>query len=101
MITLTAAKFVYKQLAQESDQSKSAIQIVEDNDLWLADEWTHVGYCIIICLENQKLVQSYNKGNTKVLDALLGKVIKLSNMTVDAELVKELLPLIIKVHFHA
>lgn len=96
---MSAAKFVYKQLAANPDKNQSPEQIVKENDLWLVDEWTHVGYCIIVCLENPKLIESFNKGNSKILDALLGKVIKLSNMTVDAELIKELLPLVIQNHF--
>ena len=75
------------------------IEFVNKNDLWLVDEWTHLGLCIVICLENTKLIDSYLKGNLKVLDALMGKVIRLSNMTVDPELIKELLPLVIAVHF--
>lgn len=74
-------------------------EIADAKDLWLADEWTHVGYCIVVCLENQKLVEAYKKGNAKVFDALLGKTIKLSNMTVDPELIRELLPLIISAYF--
>jgi Asp-tRNA(Asn)/Glu-tRNA(Gln) amidotransferase B subunit len=50
-------------------------------------------------LENKKLVDSYVKGNHKVLDAWLGKTIKIANMTADPELIKELLPIIIEAHF--
>lgn len=93
---MAAAKFVYKQI---SWTDKNPIDVVNELDLWLADEWTHLGFCILVCLENQKLVDNYKKGNVKVFDALLGKVIKMANMTVDPELVRELLPLVIAAHF--
>jgi Asp-tRNA(Asn)/Glu-tRNA(Gln) amidotransferase B subunit len=103
-ITMAAGKFVYKQLVErykkgEDTSNISPQDLVEEQDLWLVDEWTHVGFCIMTCLDNPKLIESYNKGNHKVMDALLGKTIKLANMTVDAELVKELLPMIIAAHF--
>lgn len=103
-ITMAAGKFVYKQLVDRYKQGEdtsniSPLSLVEEQDLWLADEWTHVGFCILTCLDNTKLIDSYNKGNIKVMDALLGKTIKMANMTVDAELVRELLPLIIQAHF--
>jgi Asp-tRNA(Asn)/Glu-tRNA(Gln) amidotransferase B subunit len=104
-ITMAAGKLVYKQLVErfkkgEDTSSIDPIDIVNEQDLWLADEWTHVGFIILTCLDNPKLIAAYNKGNLKVMDSLLGKTIKMSNMTVDAELIKELLPLIIGVHFH-
>lgn len=95
-ITNAAAKFVYKQMI--GNPELKPLDIVIEHDLWLVDEWTHVGLCIVVCLENIKLVNSYAK-NPKILEALLGKIIKLSNMTVDPELIKELLPLIIKSYF--
>lgn len=103
-ITMAAGKFVYKQIVErhksgEDTSNINPIDLVNEQDLWLADEWTHVGFCILTCLDNPKLIDSYNKGNQKVMDALLGKTIKFANMTVDAELVKELLPLIIAAHF--
>jgi Asp-tRNA(Asn)/Glu-tRNA(Gln) amidotransferase B subunit len=103
-ITNAAAKSIYKELVEryKAGEDTSSIQIldlVEEHDLWLCDEWTHVGHCIVVCLENKKLIDAYNKGNKKVMDALIGKTIKASNMTVDAELIKELMPLIIEVHF--
>lgn len=103
-ITMAAAKFIYKQIVErhkkgEDTSTISPTDLVEEQQLWLADEWTHVGFCILTCLENPKLIESYNKGNHKVMDALLGKTIKAANMTVDAELVKELLPGIIEAYF--
>lgn len=95
-ITMAAAKWVYKHI---SGTDKNPIDVVNEFDLWLVDEWTHVGICCIVCLENQKLVDTYKKGNVKVFDSLVGKTIKMANMTVDPELVRELLPLIIQVHF--
>jgi Asp-tRNA(Asn)/Glu-tRNA(Gln) amidotransferase B subunit len=95
-ITMAAAKFVYKQMKGKPELS--ALDIVEQHDLWMVDEWTHVGLCCLVCLDSPKLVESFKK-NPKILDSLLGKVMKLSNMTVDPELVKELLPLIIEAHF--
>lgn len=95
-ITMAAAKFVYNKI---KGTDKNPLDVVNEHDLWLADEWTHVGFCCIVCLENQKLVDTYKKGNVKVFDSLVGKTIKLANMTVDPELVRELLPLIIQVHF--
>ena len=95
-ISASAAKYVYKQI---SGTSLSPIDIVENNNLWIVDEWTHVGYCIMICIDNQKMIDSYKKGNTKMLDTLTGKVIQLANMTCDARLIKELMPDIIATHF--
>lgn len=103
-ITLAAAKFVYKTLVErhkkgEDTSNLSVEDLVNEYDLWMADEWSHVGYCIVSCLDNVKLIESYNKGNVKVMDSLIGKTIKLSNMTVDPELIKELMPLIINCYF--
>lgn len=103
-ITMAAAKFIYKQIVErykkgEDTSTINPADLVEEQQLWLADEWTHVGFCIMTCLENQKLIDTYNKGNHKVMDALLGKTIKMANMTVDAELIKELLPGIIAAYF--
>jgi Asp-tRNA(Asn)/Glu-tRNA(Gln) amidotransferase B subunit len=103
-ITAAAAKFIYRAYAEHFKTfgtvlEKTPEEIADECDLWLADEWTHVGFCILVCLENQKLVDTYKKGNTKVFDALVGKTIKMANMTVDPELVRELLPVIIAAHF--
>jgi Asp-tRNA(Asn)/Glu-tRNA(Gln) amidotransferase B subunit len=103
-ITLTAAKFVYKQIVERYKSGEDTSQIsptdlVEEHGLWVADEWSHVGFCIVVCLENTKLVENYNKGSVKVLDVLIGKAVKLANMTVDPELIKELMPLIIEAYF--
>lgn len=103
-ITNAAAKSIYKEIVERGKAGEDTSQIdilalVELHDLWLADEWTHVGHCIVVCLENKKLIEQYNKGNKKVMDALIGKTIKAANMTVDAELVKELMPLIIESYF--
>lgn len=103
-ITMAAAKFIYKLIVLrgkngEDTSQLSILDLVEENELWLVDEWTHVGYCIVVCLENKKLIDTYNKGNHKVMDSLIGKTIKLANMTVDAELIKELMPEIINAYF--
>jgi Asp-tRNA(Asn)/Glu-tRNA(Gln) amidotransferase B subunit len=95
-ITMAAAKFIYKQIIRTD---KNPLDVVDEFDLWMADEWTHVGFCILACLDSQKLVETYKKGNTKVFDSIVGKTIKMSNMTVEPELIRELLPLIIAVHF--
>ena len=95
-ITMAAAKFVYNKI---KGTDKSPLDVVIEYDLWLVDEWTHVGFCCLTCIDNQKLVDTYKKGNNKVFDSLVGKTIKMANMTVDPELVRELLPLIIQVHF--
>lgn len=105
-ITMAAAKSIYKELvtrfkAGEDTSMLEPKDLAEEHDLWLCDEWTHVGHCIIVCLNNKKLIDTYNKGNKKILDTLIGKTIKEANMTVDAELVKELMPLIIDAHFAA
>ncbi len=95
-ITMAAAKFVYNKI---KGSDKNPLDVVNEFDLWLADEWTHVGFCCLTCIESQKLVEQYKKGNLKVFDSLVGKTIKMANMTVDPELVRELLPLIIQAHF--
>lgn len=99
-----ACKVIYKQLVDrykngEDTSAIDPIDLANDQDLWLIDEWSHVGYCIVTCLDNPKLIETYNKGGHKVLDTLIGKTIKLANMTVDAELIKELMPMIIAAHF--
>lgn len=103
-ITMAAAKFVYKHLVElhkkgEDTSSISPTDIVNEYELWMVDEWSHLGYCIVTCLESSKLVETYLKGNKKVLDSLIGKTIKLANMTVDAEYIKELMPLVIEKYF--
>lgn len=103
-ISQAAGKLVYRKLADLFDRTtntpttKTVLEVVEENDLWIADDWTHVGLCIVICLENKKLVNNYKAGQTKVLDTLVGKTIKFANMTVDGEYIKELMPLIIQAY---
>ncbi len=102
---MSAAKFVYKKLTEaykehgEAAYALEVMDVVNTHELWMVDEWTHLGNVIVVCLENPKLVETYKKGNKKILDSLLGKTIKYSNMTVDAELIKELIPLVIEAHF--
>lgn len=103
-ITMAAAKFVFKMIVERGKKGEDTsniqiIDIVNEHDLWLVCEWTHVGFCCLVCLDNKKLIESYNKGNHKIMDTLIGKTIKMANMTVDPELVKELMPLIIGAHF--
>jgi len=103
-ITMAAAKYVYKHLVElhkkgEDTSNFNIINFVDENHLWMVDEWTHVGCCIVVCLDNAKLIDSLNKGQNKVLESLIGKTIKYANMTVDAELIRELLPIIIEVYF--
>jgi Asp-tRNA(Asn)/Glu-tRNA(Gln) amidotransferase B subunit len=103
-ITLAAGKFIYRQIVErhkrgEDTSNLSINQMVDDQELWLVDEWAHLGCCIVICLENTKLVETYKKGNQKVFESLVGKTIKYANMTVEPELIRELLPLVIEAHF--
>jgi Asp-tRNA(Asn)/Glu-tRNA(Gln) amidotransferase B subunit len=95
-ITMAAAKFVYNKI---KGTNQDPLDVVNEFDLWMVDEWTHVGICCLVCIDNQKLVDTFKKGNVKVFDSLVGKSIKMANMTVDPELIRELLPLIIQVHF--
>ena len=94
-ITMSGAKAVYKILVERGDPNLDPADIVEELDLWLEDEWTHVGCIIVVCLENMKLVEGYKKGNKKLADALIGRTMKYASNRVDAELIRELLPLII------
>lgn len=96
-ISAAAAKVIYKKMveADKKGVELSPADIAEAEGLWIADEWTHVGMCIVVCLDNKKLVNNYKLGQTKVLDTLVGKTIKFANMTVDGELIKELMPHII------
>lgn len=93
-ISSAAAKYIYKKMveAHKNGIELTPEQVVETEGLWLADEWTHVGVCIVTCLDNKKLANNYKLGRTKVLDTLVGKAIKFANMTVDGELIKELMP---------
>lgn len=70
-ISQSAAKHVYKQMAARYKAG--------EEDLWLGDMWTHLGYCITICLENPKLVQAFSKGQAKIMETLIGKTVKAAN----------------------
>lgn len=94
---MAAAKFVCKSLFD--NYNSTTLQIIDAHNLWIADEWTHLGNVIVVCVENEKLVQVYKNGNTKVLDSLLGKTIQYSNMNVDLQLIKEIIPLVIDTYF--
>jgi len=96
-ISIAAAKIIYKIMveANKNGVELDPTEVAESEDLWLSDEWTHIGMCIVVCLDNKKLVNNYKAGQLKILDTLVGKTIKFANMTVDGELIKELMPLII------
>jgi Asp-tRNA(Asn)/Glu-tRNA(Gln) amidotransferase B subunit len=99
-ISPAAAKLIYKQMVEGNERGEELqpTQLAEAQGLWIADEWTHVGMCILVCLDNKKLANNYKSGQLKVLDTLVGKTIKFANMTVDGELIKELMPLIINAY---
>lgn len=99
-ISGSAAKFVYKVLVERASTNLRPEDIVNEYDLWLCDEWAHVGCCIVVCLENMKLVEGYKKGNKKLSDALVGRTMKFANMTLNAELLQELMPLIINFYWN-
>lgn len=99
-ITMAACKFIYRLYVDHFDKTgqyleKTVTELAEEYDLWVVDGWSHLGYAIVTCLENPKLIDSYNKGNQKVLDTLIGKTVRSANMTVDPELIKEIIPHII------
>lgn len=96
-ISTAAAKVIYKKMVEANKKGVelNPADLAEADDLWLSDEWTHVGMCVLVCLDNKKLANNYKLGQTKVLDTLVGKTIKFANMTVDGELIKELMPNII------
>lgn len=96
-ISAAAAKIIYKKMveAKKNGVELDPADLAESESLWIADEWTHVGMCIVVCLDNPKLVNNYKLGQIKILDTLVGKTIKFANMTVDGELIKELMPHII------
>ncbi len=96
-ISTAAAKTIYKKMveANKNGVELDPAEVAESEGLWLVDEWTHVGMCVVVCLENKKLVNNYKLGQTKILDTLVGKTIKFANFTVDGEIIKELMPLII------
>lgn len=99
-ITMAGAKFIFRICVEHFNKTgqfleKPAAEIADEHDLWLVDEWTHLGYAIVTCLNNPKLVTSFLKGNTKVLDTLLGMTIRSANMTVDPEYIKEMIPAVI------
>ncbi len=99
---MAAAKAIHRICVEhyrQTGEHLSPEQVAEEHDLWIADEWTHVGHCILTCLENPKLIENYRKGNPKILDVLVGKTLKSANMTVDPALVRELMPLIIERHW--
>lgn len=96
---MAASKLVYKTLVERKDLSLKVEDIVNELDLWMLDEWSHVGCCIMVCLENSKLVEGYKKGQAKLLDSLIGKTMKYANMKVDAGYIKELMPLIITTYW--
>jgi Asp-tRNA(Asn)/Glu-tRNA(Gln) amidotransferase B subunit len=99
-ITMPACKYIYKKLVDYYEKNNQICptdveDFAEAEGLWAVDEWGHVGACIVTCLDNKKLVNQYKLGQVKVLDTLVGKTIKQAFMTVDGELIKELMPLII------
>lgn len=103
-ITPSAAKFIMKFYLDEFNKTGivsaiSPIQLVEQYDLYIADGWTILGYCIVTCLNNSKLLDQYLGGKIKMLDTLVGMTVKLSNMTADAATIKDLLPVVIERYF--
>lgn len=103
-ITAAASKFILKILRErradgEDTSEISIIAIIDEHDLWMCDYWGHLGYCLTTLLENEKMVAGFKKGNAKILDVLVGKTIKSSNMTVDAELITEMIPTVISLYF--
>lgn len=103
-ISQSAAKHVYKQIVarSKSGEDTSCLDpkaLVEEQDLWLGDMWTHLGHCLVTCVDNPKLVQAYRKGQAKVMETLIGKTVKSANMTVDAELIREMMPDVITRYF--
>jgi Asp-tRNA(Asn)/Glu-tRNA(Gln) amidotransferase B subunit len=104
-ITMAGAKFIFKLNADHFNKTgqhlkKTIVELADEHDLWMVDGWSHLGYAIVTCLENPKLVDSYNKGNQKVLDTLIGKTVRSANMTVDPELIKDMIPHIITKWFN-
>jgi Asp-tRNA(Asn)/Glu-tRNA(Gln) amidotransferase B subunit len=95
-----STSFQYPNLHTETYYSPTGVThlstLIEKENLWLCDEWGHLGYAIVTCIQNEKLVKSYCAGKIKLLDNLIGITIKNSNMTLQPELVKELLPKIIE-----
>lgn len=98
-ITISAAKTIYRKMVEANDPNLNSEDIANELDLWIVDEWTHAGCCIVVCLENTKLVEGVKKGNQKLIESLIGKTMKFANMTVDAELIRELMPMIIKAYW--
>lgn len=104
-ITMAAAKYILEQLTKDQSlgintDNLIASDLITQHDLWIVDGWSHVGYVIVTCLENPKLVDSINKGNLKVIDTIMGKTIRSANMTVDPNVIRELVPLVIKRWFN-
>lgn len=100
-ISPAASKIVYKHLVSLYNKEgkisdKTVLEVIEELYLWSWDDWTHVGACILVCLENKKLVNNYKAGQDKILDTLVGKTMKLAAGRADGEYIKELMPLIIQ-----
>lgn len=103
-ITQGAAKFIWKTYVNFHKENgsilnKTPTEIVIENNLWLVDEWSHFGYCIVSCLENPKMIESYKKGKHQVIDSLIGKAVKSSSLTTDPIFLKELMPIVIERYF--
>lgn len=103
-ITYTAGKLLYRTIVERYKAGEDTSQLdpadlAEEMGLWLADEWTHLGHCLVTCIENPKLVKAFQAGQTKVLQTLIGKAMKSANMTVDAEVLQEMLPWVIERYF--
>ena len=97
---MAAAKHIFKMCVEHFNKTgaiidKTPTEMAEEYDLWIADEWTQLGFIIVVCLDNKKLIDSFIKGNNKVLDTLIGKTIKLSNMTAEPDFIKEMIPQVI------
>ena len=103
-ITPGAAKHLMKFYIEElrttgTASALSPTELVDSQHLWMADGWTHLGCCLVVCLNNSKMVEQYVGGKVKILDNLIGMTVKFSNMTVDASIVKEMMPIVIETYF--
>ncbi|CAG9822146.1 unnamed protein product [Phaedon cochleariae] len=82
-INRTTAKFLLEEILSENNKH-SPMEIVRKKDLiQITDEKELTAFCEKVILENEKVVQAYKSGKTKVFKALLGSVAKLSKNKAD------------------
>jgi Asp-tRNA(Asn)/Glu-tRNA(Gln) amidotransferase B subunit len=95
-ITIQCAKYVLHIMCKTGEDPLS---IVEKNNLFVADAWTHIGHCFTACCDNMDLVDKVKLGDKKSIDPLVRIIAKMNDLTIDIPLIRYMIPIIIKSFF--